>query len=174
MEFEVWLTLVSPLLGTVPQEDGTTGFHYENGVPVLPAYVVKGFLKEVIGTLAKVAGTVTFRKKRKAFKKMVARQVEILPDPVPISLSGPVGKLTRPLWVSDSKGGRMLIAVSEVVPVGSVLGFRVRTIGDILEEEVREWFAYGEKYGLGRWRSGGYGRFKAEVKEVEDVGEREN
>jgi hypothetical protein len=113
-EYDVKLTFIEPILGTVPkdkevyasfiktkgptgnddemesveetEEKGWTGFHMVDGSPVLYNYVIKGFFKDACGMLRRVTGTQS--KKVKSYKKVIDGLCFVYPRRIPIFLPG--------------------------------------------------------------------------------------
>lgn len=142
------------------EEQGVTGFLTDKKGPYLMDYVIKGFMKSACGALRRVSGT--HSKKLRAYKKVINELVFV--DPRKIHLQLPEGKglgrLARSLRASTPQGERIAIARSDTAPVGTVIEFTLKVIGDALSEDlIFEWFDYGEFLGIGQWRNGSYGRF---------------
>jgi hypothetical protein len=188
--YRVNLTLVEPLLGTVPkskqvykdhvqgraaelgdeaaaeeletiqavEEKGWTGFHMDDGIPILYDYVIRGFLKSACGALRRVSGTRSA--KLQAYKKVIDGLVFVEPRRIPLSINGgEMGVLERPLRAQTAKGERVALARSDTCPVGTTMEFELLVLGVVSKVLLEEWFSYGALMGLGQWRSGGYGRF---------------
>lgn len=129
-----------------------------DGCPVMWDYQVKGFLKDAIGMLRKVAGTEC--SKVKAYKKEVDGLIFVTPRQIPIVFDGEVGSCQRPLRAQTAQGERVALANSETVPAGSVLEFEIVLMLDSHEKLVRECLDYGMWRGLGQWRNSGKGKFE--------------
>jgi hypothetical protein len=187
-KYKITATFLEPILGTVPkdeniyatyiggkaedadiedeletvpsaEEKGWTGFHQEDGKPVLYDYVIKGFFKDACGMLRRAKGTKS--KKLKAYKKVIDGLVFVGPRRIPIDVNGEeMGVLERPLRTSGPMGDRVALARSDTCPVGSQITFEVQIIGDEVSEKLlREWLDYGQNRGIGQWRNAGYGKF---------------
>lgn len=140
-------------------ENAMTVFpHNADGCPVMWDYQVKGFLKDAIGMLRKVAGTEC--SKVKAYKKEVDGLIFVTPRQIPIVFDGEVGSCQRPLRAQTAQGERVALANSETVPAGSVLEFEIVLMLDSHEKLVRECLDYGMWRGLGQWRNSGKGKFE--------------
>jgi len=153
-------------LNTVEQieEKGWTGFHTLNGQPIIYDYVLKGFFKDACGSLRRVKGTRS--DKLTAYKKIIDGLVFITPRQIPLTLSGPLGILERPLRASTAQGERVALARSDSAPAGTTLEFTITVLGGVDEATLREWLDYGALRGLGQWRNGGYGSFAYEMEPV--------
>jgi hypothetical protein len=149
-------------------EKGKTGFHRdENGNPFIYNYVLKGFLKSACGMMARVDGSLS--SKVKAYKKVIDGLVFVMERRIPIMVNGEIGELQRPLRAQTAQGERVALAVSETVPEGSTLEFRLEVLADkvVTEELLHELFGYGKYMALGQWRSGGYGQFLYSMEIIE-------
>lgn len=148
-------------LETVPvidEEKGWTGFHEENGKPVIYNYVVKGFFKDACGMLRRAAGTESG--KLKAYKKVIDGLVFIKPRRIPIKVNGKMDMLERPLRAQTPKGERVALARSDTCPAGSEIEFEVLILGEVSKKLLTEWLDYGGFRGLGQWRNAEYGSFE--------------
>lgn len=193
MHYEMQLTFVTDILGTVPMnkqiyedyiadklgappeaagevdtvlemEKGKTGFHrLPSGTPMLYDYVIKGFLKDACGMLNRVEDSES--KKIKAYKKVIDGLIFIDPRMIPIEVNGKLGELQRPLRAQTAQGERVALAVSETIPAGSGINFTLDVLDNksVPESLIREWFDYGRYRGLGQWRNGSWGRFSYTV-----------
>jgi hypothetical protein len=83
-------------------------------------------------------------------------------------ITEPDGVFDRPLRAMTPQGERVSIAVSEIVEPPCVATAQLVLLrGCRLEDEqIHELMTYGIFQGLGQWRSGGWGRFMAEVERV--------
>ena len=169
-------------LETVPESDvkGHTGFHTENGIPHLRAYMVKGFMKSACGYLWRIPGMASYKKQ--AYKKIISG-VEVAPRLIPLQLPGALGSkevealrvLPRPLRAQTAQGERICIAVSDVAEAGTKLEFDLIILGNpkdrghpIHEGLLYEWFDFGATQGFGQWRnSGDYGTFTYEMERLD-------
>lgn len=196
MKYAVNLTLTTDILGTVPlnkqiytdfiaskdgappnaaeeadtialEDKGKTGFHrLPDGRPFIYDYVIKGFMKDACGMLARVEDSQS--KKVKAYKKIIDGLVFVYPREIPFALAGGIGELQRPLRAQTPQGERVALAYSETVPAGSVLSFEIIALDDKATplELLNEWWDYGCLRGLGQWRNASYGRFTAQCTPV--------
>jgi len=142
-------------------ENGTTGFHREDGVPVIYDYAIKGFFKDACSMMRRVpkSGSSAL----KAYKKIIDGLVFVYPRRIPIQVVGEIDILTRPIRAQTAQGERIALARSEMVPADSVLEFEMQVLGGVDEDLLTEWFDYGTMRGLGQWRNAGYGRFAWEL-----------
>lgn len=148
------------------EESGWTGFHLENGQPILYDYVIKGFFKDACSMLRRVTGTES--KKMRAYKKIIDGL--IFPKPRKISFVLPegaeMGIIERPLRASTPQGERIALVRSDTVPEGTKLEFELQILGQVSEKLLREWLDYGAVRGLGQWRNAGWGTFIYELEEA--------
>jgi len=145
-------------------EKGMTGFaRDEHGAPIVFDYQFKGMLKDAVGGLRRVPGTVS--SKIKAYKKEI--DLLIFPQPRRIRLNlppkGVIGDCQRPLRAQTPQGERIALAHSETVPVGTSCDVDFFLKLDDLEELVYEVLDYGMLRGFGQWRNSGKGRFMYQV-----------
>ncbi len=190
VRYHVSLTLIEPLLGTVPkskqiygeyikslgadnddelttvqeaEDRGWTGFHLLDGEPIVYDYVVKGYLKDAARMLNRVEGSQT--SKLKAFVKTIDGVLFV--EPRRIRLLLPAGAKIecseRPLRANTAQGERVTLARSDMAPAGTRLEFDVIILGGVEEALLREWLDYGRYRGLGQWRNAGWGRFTYEL-----------
>ena len=129
----------------------------EDGTPFWYDYQIRGFFKDAIGMLRKVANTKC--SKLKAYKKAVDGLIFIKERRALIQVAGTIGNCQRPLRTASPMGERTAIAHSETVPAGSMTEFTVLIMAEDLEGVVRECLDYGIYRGLGQWRNSGKGRF---------------
>lgn len=139
-------------------EKGMTVFpRLEDGTPFLYDYQIKGFFKDTCGGLRKVPGTAS--SKIKAFKKEIDKLIFPEPRAIPIRFSGDIQECQRPLRAQTAQGERISLAISEQIPAGATVEFKVVCLCDDHEKAVREWLDYGKYSGIGQWRNSGKGRF---------------
>ena len=144
---------------------GWTGFHHEDGDPgkrpLIYNYVIKGFLKAACGALRDVGSSASSG--MTAYKTKIDKLVFVYPRQIILELpdGATMSVLERPLRAETAQGPRVTLARSDTAPAGTTLRFEVSTLNDgiIGEEQLREWFDYGQYSGLGQWRSGGNGTF---------------
>ena len=186
-QYQIILTFSEPLLGTVPkdaqvyasyiaglnsddeletvpeqaEEKGWTGFHEVNGKPILYDYVFKGFFKDACGMMRRSSGSKS--SKLSAYKKVIDGLLFVEPRRVPLTLSGPLSLLERPLRASTAQGERVALARSDAAPIGSSCTFTLTVLDGVSLVLLEEWLDYGRFRGLGQWRNGGYGRFHYEM-----------
>ena len=157
---------------TLPEADAVekgTGFHridHDENRPAIYDYAVRGFFKEACGDLKRAGAPASSDKKMRAHKKIIDGGVFVTPRLIPLQLSGPLERVTRPLRAETMQGPRVALASSEAAPVGSTMEFTVTILGAMPDDDVlTEWLDFGAFKGLGQWRSGGYGRFTYEILE---------
>ena len=144
---------------------GWTGFHHEDGDPskrpLIYNYVVKGFLKAACGAMRDVGDSASSG--MSAYKTKIDKLAFVYPRHIVLEMpaGSKMGVLERPLRAETAQGPRVTLARSDTSPAGTKLRFEVMTLNDgiIGEEQLREWFDYGQYSGLGQWRSGGNGTF---------------
>jgi len=124
-------------------------------VPVLWDYQIKGFFKDACGMLNRVPG-----QKVAAHKKIIDGLVFVTPRKIPITLTGDLCWLERPLRAQTAQGERIALARSEAAPIGSSIEFEIILLNEKLKKLVIKWLDYGALRGLGQWRNGSYGRFR--------------
>lgn len=163
------------------EEKTTTIFSCdEDGTPILWNYQVKGHFKESCRMLKRMTGEKCAEEslKLKNYNKVIDGTIEpkgdansysrkirlIVPEGVDISK---IKTLQRPLRGKTAQGERIALASSEMLPAGTKAEFWVET-PKIYEKAIYEWLRYGEKHGLGQWRSAGHGRFTFEVLDTTD------
>lgn len=142
------------------EEKGWTGFHKEDGQPILYDYVIKGYFKDACGMLRRATGTKSA--KVKAYKKVIDGLVFVSPRQIPLVLPAgeSLGTLERPLRAQTAQGERIALARSDTCPAGTTLEFTLNVLGAVGENLLREWLDYGELRGLGQWRNAGWGNFR--------------
>jgi len=153
-------------------KQGHTAFwKRKDGSPCVMSYQMRGFLNNAVTVLKedfKFPG-------RQAGKnadaiRVVRNNVQILPFSVPVAdkIDGVFGRTVRAMTMS---GPRISINVSEVVlkPKASVFTVRIRQASGITQKHLEHLLEYGLVEGISQWRSGGWGRFSANVRKV-DVG----
>jgi hypothetical protein len=148
------------------EESGWTGFHLENGQPILYDYVIKGFFKDACSMLRRVTGTES--NKMRAYKKIIDGLVFPKPRKIPFVLpeGAEMGIMERPLRASTAQGERVTLVRSDTIPEGTKLEFELQILGQVSEKLLREWLDYGAVRGLGQWRNAGWGTFTYELEEA--------
>lgn len=140
------------------EEKCWTGFHLQDGKPVLLDYMIKGFMKDACSMLHRANGSAS--SKVKAYKKIIDGLIFVSPRNIPIALSGKMGVLERPLRCSTPQGERVALTRSDYAPAGSTIDLTLTVLGDDVSEVLlEEWLNYGALRGLGQWRNGSYGRY---------------
>lgn len=129
----------------------------EDGTPFLYDYQIKGFFKDTCGGLRKVSSSKS--SKIKAFKKEIDKLIFPEPRCIPIHFDGEIGECQRPLRAQTMQGERVSLAISEQIPAGATVEFKVVCLSDEHDALVREWLDYGKYSGIGQWRNSGRGRF---------------
>ena len=154
----------------VTEEHSWTGFHSDEQGLYLMDYMVKGFFKEAASTMPKVLGAL--KKSGESVSGQVARGrldkwLFILPRRIYLGVSKEAGNIERPLRAKTLQGDRIALARSDYVSPGTKIEFTVVVLDDhITETALREWLSYGELMGIGQFRTGGYGRFTAQIERL--------
>ena len=139
-------------------EKGMTVFpRTADGIPFLYDYQIKGFFKDTCGGLRKVNGTVSSG--IKAYKKEIDKLIFSEPRCILFENYGEITRCQRPLRAQTAQGERISLAMSEEIPAGASITFRIVCHADEHEKAVREWLDYGKYSGIGQWRNSGKGRF---------------
>lgn len=183
-ERKVKITLLEPMLGTVPtvkdlytrfvgennpngldedeadmvpeERPGATGFYSDvDGVYILD-YHVKGFLKEAGNVLKDQLGIKALRSKLDNYVFIAPRHIYLKETPD--------GVLERPLRAQTMQGPRVSLAKSDYVNAGTTFEVSIILLShkEITWKVIEELLDYGQLKGLGQYRNGGYGRFKWE------------
>ena len=160
--------MLSEEADTIPEGDGLeqkgwTGFSTDEHGPFLYDYMIKGFFKEVCGSLRRVPKTKSAG--IRAYKKIIDGLVFV--EQRRLYLQFPDGEipakldvLERPLRAQTMQGERVALARSDTAPAGTAIEFDLVIMGDEPDEAtLREWFDYGKFKGLGQWRNARYGSF---------------
>lgn len=127
----------------------------EDGTPFLWDYQIRGFFKESIGFLKRVAGSKC--SKVTAHKKRVDGTVFIDERRIPITTRDDLGDCQRPLRGQTAQGERVALANSETVGTRSTFTFTINLLDESLEPALRECLDYAELHGFGQWRNSGKG-----------------
>ena len=142
-----------------------TGFHMQDGQPLIYDYVIKGYLKDACSMLRRVGDTAS--SKLTSFKKVIDGLVFPMPRRILINTNGSeLGSLERPLRAQTAKGERIALAKSDTCPIGSTLEFELLILGGVTQKLLKEWLDYGSLRGLGQWRNAGYGIFDYTLKKL--------
>jgi len=122
-----------------------------------------GFLKEAANVLKEDLGV-------KNLRSHVEQDVFVFPRRTVLAEKVD-GHLERPLRAMTMQGPRVTVVRSDTIGEGNSYTFqiKVRRLSKITTETLAGIVSYGELKGLGQWRNGGYGRFTAELYELEDV-----
>lgn len=190
-KYKVELVFTEPLLGTVPEDPDVyknyieppaeveeeelstlpepietatiTSFHHDADGPFIYNYMIRGYLKEVCGSLRRDPDSLS--SKIRAYKKIINGLVFVRPRR--IRLNRPVEDemeiLSRPLRAETARGPRVALSHSRMAEVGTTIKFEVSVIAKVTEKLLRELFGYGENQGLGQWRTGGFGTFQSKI-----------
>ncbi len=146
------------------------------GRPFIWDYQIKGWFKEAcLAWCQRDVMTKEQLKKLRLTEWMYKRTIDlqifvrprrlmlILPDGV-VGVPGDLDFLERPLRKETFKGGKVCLARSEMVPVGSYIEATVTVFNDKLVEYVKSWLVeFGPLHGMLQWRNSGMGRFEADV-----------
>jgi hypothetical protein len=157
-----------PLLET-ELDKVTTVFHHDaSGNPILLNYQVKGFFKNAAHVLNGKAGKGDESDGVKNLRSKVVNNLFVSPRIIPLSFNGKTSFLSRPLMAKTMQGERVALTRSEQVENGSI-EFDVEIVegSDLNETVLRDLLDYGERVGIGRWRTADYGSFTYELKCVE-------
>lgn len=134
-------------------------------------YFIKGFINHAARTLKEEGQIKQLQDKCKRYVFVSPRRVR-LPAPNEEMLL-PV--LERPLRAETPQGPRVALTRSDYIKAGSEIQFDIQMLeqGNPLTEIcIKKILGYGEFFGLGQWRSGGYGRFEIiEFVEISETGE---
>lgn len=145
------------------EQKATTIFPKEDGKPFIYDYMIRGYFKEVCGSLRKLSTSRSA--KLTAYKKVIDGLVFVEPRKIFISMpeGTSIGYCQRPLRGQTAQGERISLAMSETIPAGSVIEFEVILLDDGMDKTIKEWMDYGVLKGLGQWRNSGKGKFKYEI-----------
>ena len=132
-----------------------------DGIPAIYDYQIKGFLKDSVGMLRKVKGTVSSG--FKAYKKEIDGLIFVAPRMIPIRFDGDIGSCQRPLRASTPQGERVSLANSEEIPAGASIEVSFQLYNKEHRDLIVECLDYGKLRGIGQWRNSGKGRFEWEL-----------
>lgn len=144
---------------TVDDESGesakfTTFSKDETGV-YIESYMIRGYLKNAGQTLKQYGA-------QKQLKSLLNKYCFVGPDKIYVAPPDTKHeKVERPLRAQTPMGERVSIAVSDQLPAGTEIKFRVKCLQGYVKRGLLETlFDYGEFQGLGQWRNSGiYGTF---------------
>lgn len=179
-DYRLDVTFWRPLLGTQmvgeligPAEDDdaevvdlakhtTYFFRNARGEPILYDYHLMGFLKEAASALnGRVHGGV------KNLRSKVENLVFVSPVELPLLLppDQQPGLFERPCRRRTAYGQRVFIACSETMPAETrfTAGISVYP-GEISQRVLEDLLDWGFHHGMGQWRTGGWGRFRYELR----------
>ena len=133
------------------------------GEPIFWNYQIKGFFKEVCGSLQRSAKGEFYAKescKIKAYKKVIDCNIEPAGDkcmnrmiPIVIAQNTEIDDFQRPLRAQTAQGERIALANSERISERATAEFYVVT-PDAYVGAIYEWLECGYMHGLGQWRNG--------------------
>ena len=143
-------------------EKGKTVFARDpDGNPAFWDYQIRGMFKGACGFLRNVSKSES--SKVKAYKKAIDGRIFVRPRMVPISFEGEITDCQRSLRTSSPQGERVGLAISERIPAGATIEFRIGLLEKSDQKVVEEWLDYGHLSGIGQWRNSGMGRFVWEL-----------
>lgn len=149
---------------------GRTVFRRDaDGKPVFVDYMWKGFFKEAWQAMRQVPDSESSR--RTGGKSKITDLLFVEPRFVVLHVPDgeKEGTLERPLRADTPLGPRVALAGSELLPIGTWCELTITVLSStvISRALLEEWLDYGRWLGMGQWRSGGYGRFAADITEQE-------
>ena len=183
--FNVKLTLLEPMLGTVPknkdiyakfiaskspengadevetvqemEDKGWTGFHEDDEGIFLFDYQIKGFFKDTGNVMKDIIGIKALKSKLENFLYILPRKIR-LQELMPEPLERPIRAMTR-------QGPIVSLIRSDQVPAGTEINFQIELLRhkEVNQKTLQDILARGRRKGLGQFRNGGYGRFKYEL-----------
>ena len=154
-------------LETLSVARGKTDFHRVGNTPIMYNYTITGMLVEACKSIRDLADAGYLSYGLTSYKPLIRGAIVARPRRIPFILSGPTYDFPRILRADTPKGQRTAPVCSVCVPQGSKLLFFLDVIGTrITEDLLREWLEYGERKGLGGWRSGGWGVYRYSMREV--------
>lgn len=132
--------------------------------PILWDYQIKGFFKSACAALIHTGKWTKehlkkYRLTEYLYKKTIDELVFVYPRQIPITLTGKLSFIERPLRAQTMKGERIALARSESAPAQSSIIIEIQWDNENLKDWVIEWLNRGKRIGLGQWRNGSYGRF---------------
>lgn len=162
-------------------ENAMTIFQKEDGNPIIWPYQIKGFFKSAQKAMNDTVDK-GGRKESKVYLPSYKGKIDqlvfvkakgaMVGEHAPIRIQMPegaeMGFCERPLRAETPQGPRVALALSETVPIGSVMEFDVVCLHEGIHERIPEWLDYGKYNGLGQWRNSGRGSYVWE--ELDDDG----
>jgi hypothetical protein len=166
MKYQVTLTLLEPMLGTVPKDPEVYASHIMTKAALTDEQAAeelesvehaeeKGWTgfhqvdgKPIIydyvvkGFFKDACGMLrrvdkSESSKVRAYKKEIDGLVFITPRQIPIRVNGDgMGVLERPLRAQTAQGERVTLARSDTVPAGTVLEFTINALGGSISEQL--------------------------------------
>jgi hypothetical protein len=193
--YDVELTLINQMLGTVPknrdvytrfieskrppevegtaeiatvvdENSGWDGFHMLDGHPIVYDYFIRGFIRHA-GNVIKDFPEV----KIKNLRSKITDLVFISPRIIMLGDNPEIGVCERPIRCQTAQGPRVSVKKSDTVPAGTVIQFQVKVLNEniISKKLLEQIFDYGQYQGLGEWRNGGHGTFSYKLNETKYV-----
>jgi len=145
------------------EEKGWTGFHRDENGYFVYDYFIKGFINHAARTLKEDrVGAVDVKQLQDKCKRYVFVTPRRIYLPVPKD-ENILPILERPLRAETPQGPRVALTRSDMIKEGAEIEFKIQMLsqGNPLKvETIQKILGYGEFFGLGQWRSGGYGRFE--------------
>lgn len=126
--------------------------------PFIYDYQLKGFFKSAASALSKVKGTKSSQ--LKAFKKHIDLRVFVDGRENVIENYDSITECQRPLRCQTMQGERVSLAISEEIPAGATVKFKIVVLCDEDIDLIKEWLDYGRFNGLLQWRNSGKGSFE--------------
>lgn len=153
-------------------ENAMTIFQKENGNPIIWPYQIKGFFKSAQKAMNDTVDK-GGRKESKVYLPSYKGKIDqlvfvkakgaMVGEHAPIFIQMPegteMGFCERPLRAETPQGPRVALALSETVPIGSVMEFDVVCLHEGIHQRIPEWLDYGRYNGLGQWRNSGRGSY---------------
>jgi hypothetical protein len=130
-----------------------TGFRKDSEGLYLPSFMILGFMKEAGNVLKEILGI-------KNLKSKITTSIFVFPQYIHLKDNFD-GYFDRTIRVQTPKGPRTSIVRSEYVDEGTAFEMEVRCIKhkELSISLVEKVLCYGERIGIGQWRSSGLGRF---------------
>jgi len=141
------------------EQRGWYGFHMEDGKPFLLAYVIKGFFKSACSSLRRIKDSRS--QKLTAYKKVVDGLIFAYPQKLFLTMppGAEITPIERPLRAQTAQGERITLVRSDSCPPGTTVEFALDVLGVVSRPLLIDWLDYGERVGIGAWRSSDKGQF---------------
>ena len=191
-KYRVKITLLTPMLGTVPKDEKTYSAYIELkkqkalkelGVEIDPSDETILFDEEkrltgfhsdenglylldyqVKGMFKEYGNVLKDVLGVAALKSKIENFLFVEPRKIYLGKKEPDGIIERPLRAQTAQGQRVTIARSEYVDAGTTFYFDILLIpGPVTINVARAILDYGKLKGFGQWRNGGYGRFDYKI-----------